>query len=153
LRVVNAGADVRANAVSGEVFIQCVTGRVDAKSVSGSIELMGIKGNVESETVSGENIFKGNIRADGAYRMKSLNGEVTMHIQSDAPGFTITLTTFNGEIETVFPIKVESAIQQGDMNRRIVGRYGNGQAKISLDSFNAGVRIVKIAAGEVKECK
>jgi hypothetical protein len=153
LRVVNAGADVRANAVSGEVFIQCVTGRVDAKSVSGSIELMGIKGNVESETVSGENIFKGNIRADGAYRMKSLNGEVTMHIQSNAPGFTITLTTFNGEIETVFPIKVESAIQQGDMNRRIVGRYGNGQAKISLDSFNAGVRIVKIAAGEVKECK
>lgn len=153
LRVVNAGGDVKANAVSGEVFIHCVNGRVDARSVSGSIELIGIKGNVDSETVSGENVFKGNIRAEGAYRMKSLSGEVAMHIQSNAPGFTITLTTFNGDIETVFPIKVDSAIQQGEMNRRIVGRYGNGQAKISLDSFNAGVRIVKIAASEVKECK
>jgi hypothetical protein len=153
LRVVNAGGDVKANAVSGEVYIHCAKGRVDARSVSGSIELLGITGNVDSETVSGENVFKGNIQTEGAYRMKSLSGEVAMHIQSDAPGFTITLTTFNGDIETVFPIKVDSAIQQGDMNRRIVGRYGNGQAKISLDSFSAGVRIVKIAASEVKECK
>jgi phage baseplate assembly protein gpV len=153
LRIINAGENVKAYATSGEIYIQCVQGRVNADAVSGSIELMGIKGNVECETVSGEITFKGPIRADGIYRMKSMNGEVTMHIQNDAPGFTVTLMTFNGEIETAFPIKVDSAVQQNEINRRIIGRYGNGQAKISLDSFNAGVRIVKATAADLKNCK
>jgi hypothetical protein len=153
LRIINAGENVKAYATSGEIYIQCVQGRVNANAVSGSIELMGVKGSVDCETVSGEINFKGPIRADGVYRMKSMNGEVTMQVQSDVPGFTVTLMTFNGEIETAFPIKVDSAIQQNEINRRIIGRYGNGQAKISLDSFNAGVRIVKAAAADLKNCK
>jgi hypothetical protein len=76
-----------------------------------------------------------------------------MAVQSEAPGFTVTMTTFNGEIETAFPIKVESAVQQNEINRRIVGRFGNGQAKISLDSFNAGVRITRAMAADLKACK
>jgi hypothetical protein len=153
LRVTNAGENVRANATSGEVIIHCVKGRVDVKAVSGSIELMGVKGDVDGETVSGEIAFKGAIREGGNYHLKSLSGEVSMDIQSDAPGFTITMTTFNGDIETAFPIKVESAVQQNEINRRIVGRFGNGQAKISLDSFNAGVRIAKGVAANLKACK
>jgi hypothetical protein len=152
LNISNAG-DVKAYSTSGEVNIHCVKGRVNANAVSGSINLSGVKGNAECETVSGEIIFKGAIRADGIYRMKSMSGEVTMHIQSDAPGFTVTLMTFNGEIETAFPIKVDSAVQQNDINRRVIGRYGNGQAKILLDSFNSGVRIVKAAAEDLKNCK
>jgi hypothetical protein len=153
LRITNAKENVKAYALSGEVSIHCVKGRVDATAHSGSIELMGVKGDVECETVSGEITFKGPIHADGTYRMKSMSGEVVMHIQSDAPGFTVTLMTFSGEIETAFPIKVDSAVQQNLTNRRVIGRYGNGQAKISLDSFSAGVRIVKIAGSEGKECK
>jgi hypothetical protein len=149
----NAGENVRANATSGEVILHCAKGRVDARSVSGSIELVGVKGDVDSETVSGEISFKGAIREGGSYRLKSLSGEVAMAIQSDAPGFTVTMTTFNGEIETAFPIKVESAVQQNETNRRIVGRFGNGQTRISLDSFNAGVRITKALAADLKGCK
>lgn len=152
LSISNA-ADVKAYSTSGEVRIDCVKGRVSANAVSGSIALSGVKGNVECETVSGEISFKGAIRADGIYRLKSMSGEVAMHIQSDAPGFTVTLMTFNGEIETAFPIKVDSAVQQNEINRRVIGRYGNGQAKILLDSFNSGVRIVKAAAEELKDCK
>jgi hypothetical protein len=153
LKIINAGDNVKANAVSGEVLIHCVKGRVNATAVSGSIDLMGIKGDVESETVSGEISFKGPIRAEGIYRMKSMSGEVEMQVQNDAPGFTVTLMTFSGEIETAFPIKVDSAVQQNETNRRIIGKYGNGQAKIVLDSFSAGVRIVKVVGGNFKDCK
>jgi hypothetical protein len=153
LHVTNAGADVKVNSVSGEVFLHCIKGRVNAQSVSGSIEMINVKGDVDSETVSGENIFTGQIRADGTYRMKSNSGEVVMNVVGEAPGFTITMTTFNGEIETGFPIKVDSAIQQNEFNRRIVGRYGNGQAKIALDSFNAAVRIAKSSGSAMKDCK
>jgi hypothetical protein len=153
LRITNSGENVKANAVSGEVYIECVKGRVNATAVSGSIDLSGINGDVECEAVSGEINFKGAIRSDGVYRMKSMSGEVTMHIQNDAPGFMVTLMTFSGEIETAFPIKVDSAVQQNEMNRRVIGRYGNGQAKIVLDSFSAGVRIIKAAAADLKTCK
>ncbi|MBI3653817.1 MAG: DUF4097 family beta strand repeat protein [Acidobacteria bacterium] len=153
LRITNVGESVKANAVSGEVVIHCVKGRVDAKAVSGSIELVGVKGDVDSETVSGENLFKGTLREGGNYRLKSMSGEVAMHLPSDAPGFTVTMTTFSGELETAFPIKVESAVQQNEITRRLIGRYGNGQAKISLDSFSAGARLAQATAAELPVCK
>ena len=151
LQVRNAGADVRANSATGEIGIHCAKGRVDAASASGSITLVGIGGDAEASTASGSVTFTGTIR-DGSYRFKSLSGEVSMTIQSDAPGFTATLTTYNGNIETDFPLKVESPLQ-GPINRRISGRYGDGRAKLSLDSFNGTVKIAKGAAASLKVCK
>jgi DUF4097 and DUF4098 domain-containing protein YvlB len=151
LRVRNAGADVRANSATGDIGIQCAKGRVDASTASGSITLVGIGGDAEASTASGSVSFTGAIR-DGNYRFKSLSGEVSMTIQPDVAGFTATLTTYNGNIETEFPIKVESPLQ-GPINRRITGRYGDGRAKLSLDSFNGTVKIAKATAAALKECK
>jgi hypothetical protein len=151
LQVRNAGADVRANSATGEIGIHCAKGRIDAASASGSITLVGIGGDAEASTASGSVTFTGTIR-DGSYRFKSLSGEVSMTIQSDAPGFTATLTTYNGNIETDFPLKVESPLQ-GPINRRISGRYGDGRAKLSLDSFNGTVKIAKGTAAALKVCK
>jgi DUF4097 and DUF4098 domain-containing protein YvlB len=142
---------VRANSATGDIGIQCAKGRVDASSASGSITLVGIGGDAEASTASGSVSFTGAIR-DGNYRFKSLSGEVSMTIQPDVAGFTATLTTYNGNIETEFPIKVESPLQ-GPINRRITGRYGDGRAKLSLDSFNGTVKIAKATAAALKECK
>jgi hypothetical protein len=95
--------------------------------------------------------FTGAIR-DGSYRFKSLSGEVSMTIQPDVSGFTAALTTYSGTIETEFPLKVESPLQ-GPINRRISGRYGDGRAKLSLDSFNGTVKIAKGTAASLKVCK
>jgi hypothetical protein len=151
LQVRNAGADVRANSATGEIGIQCAKGHVDASSASGSITLVGIGGDAEASTASGSVSFTGAIR-DGSYRFKSLSGEVSMTIQPDVAGFTAALTTYNGNIETEFPLKVESPLQ-GPINRRISGRYGDGRAKLSLDSFNGTVKIAKGTAAELKVCK
>jgi hypothetical protein len=75
-----------------------------------------------------------------------------MTIQADAPGFIASLTTYNGKIETDFPLKIEGPLQ-GPINRRITGRYGDGRVKISLDSFNGAVKIAKGTAAELNQCK
>ena len=153
LRVNNAGGDVRANSATGDIEIRCAKGRAEVSSASGSITLIGIGGDADASTASGEVVFRGAIRVGGNYRLKSLTGEVAMTIQADTPGFTATLTTYSGEIDTAFPLKVESPVQGGPINRRITGVFGNGQAKLSLDSFSGIVKIVKADAGALKECR
>ena len=151
--VKNAASDVKVNSASGEIDVRCAKGRVEAITASGSITLVGIGGDVEANTASGEVFFKGAIRANGRYRLKSVSGEVEMAIQDNPPGFTATLVTYNGEVETVFPLKVTSPLSGGSMNRRIAGTYGDGKAELALDSFNGAVRIIKLGANATEGCK
>lgn len=149
--ITDVSGDIKANVVTGDLKIECAKGQVDARCVSGSIEILGAVTNLQSESVSGDITFRGEIRAGGTYRLKSLSGEVEMYVQDNAPGFTATMTTFSGEIETDFPLKVESNTQSGGNNQRIIGRYGDGQVKVTLDSFSGAARIKK--GGAVKSCK
>jgi len=153
LRVSNAGGDVRANSATGDIEVRCAKGRAEVSSASGTITLIGIGGDADASTASGEVLFRGPIRVGGNYRLKSLSGLVAMTIQADTPGFTATLTTYSGEIDTAFPLKLESPPQGGAINRRLTGVFGNGQAKLSLDSFSGTVKIVKATAAMLKECK
>jgi hypothetical protein len=153
LRVHNAGGDVRANSATGDIELRCAKGRAEVSSASGSITLIGVGGDVDASTASGDVIFRGPIRVAGNYRLKSLSGDVSMTIQPDVAGFTATLSTYSGEIDTDFPLKVESPMQGGPINRRITGMYGNGQAKLALDSFSGTVKIAKGTPAALKECK
>jgi DUF4097 and DUF4098 domain-containing protein YvlB len=153
ITVSNLDGAVKTNAVSGSVVIQCVKGGVIAKSVSGSVELRAIVGDVISETVSGSIGYNGDIRQGGSYRLKSMSGEVEMQVQTEAPGFTATLTTFSGEIETAFPLKIEKSSQFGGTNRQIVGRFGDGGATLSLNSFSGSARIIKAPTRANTVCK
>ena len=153
LRVHNAGGDVRTNSATGDVEVRCAKGRAEVASASGSITLIGVAGDVDASTGSGDVIFRGPIRVGGNYRLKSLSGNVSMTLQPDVAGFTATLSTYSGEIDTAFPLKVESPGQGGPINRRITGTYGNGQAKLALDSFSGTVKIAKGTAAALKECK
>ncbi len=75
-----------------------------------------------------------------------------MAIQPDPPGFTATLITYSGEIETDFPLTVNTPLS-GPINRRIVGTYKDGQTLVTLDSFSGTVSIVKGVAGTQTACK
>lgn len=153
LRVHNAGGDVRANSATGDIEVRCAKGRAEVSSASGGISLIGVGGDVDASTASADVVFIGTMKAGGNYRLKSLSGDVSMTVQSDAPGFTATLTTYSGSIETDFPLKVESPVQGGPINRRITGAYGNGQAKLALDSFSGIVKIAKGTGAALKQCK
>jgi len=153
LRVHNAGADVRANSATGDIEIRCAKGRAEVSSASGSITLIGVGGDVDASTASADVLFRGPIRTGGSYRLKTLSGHVSMTIHHNVAGFIATLTTYSGEIDTAFPLKVESPLQNVPLNRRITGTFGNGQAKLMLDSFSGAVSIVKGNEAAMRECK
>ena len=153
LAIHSAGGDVRANSATGDIDVRCGKGRADVSSASGSITLTGVAGDVDASTASGEVTFTGPIHPNGNYRLKSLSGQVLMTIQPDAPGFTATLSTYSGGLDTDFPLKVESPVQRQPMNRRLTGHFGDGQAKISLDSFSGTVKIAKGNPATLKICK
>jgi len=149
MNIQNSGGDVLRNSATGSRDLRCVKGRADANTASGSISLVGVGGDVNANTASGEVLFRGRIQAGGRYRLKTISGEVEMSIQPDPPGFTVTMSTYTGELETDFQLKVEGQ-SQSRPNRRVIGRYGDGQAQLMLDSFSGSVRIIKGGSGECK---
>ena len=152
ITVFRADRDVRAFSASGDITVSCVKGRAELGNASGSITIKSAAGDVDAQTAAGRIDFQGHIHAGGSYRMKAVSGEVRMAIQPDPPGFTATLSDYNGEIETAFPLKVESPVT-GAVNRKLIGRYGDGNSRISLDTFSGAVRIIIDTSGETNECK
>jgi DUF4097 and DUF4098 domain-containing protein YvlB len=148
----NAG-DVKIYTISADVKVQCAAGSVRVNSASASIELGAIAGDVEAKTTSGDVTFTGPIRPRGHYILKSTSGSVRMAIQPDAPGFTATLASYSGEMETDFPLRLESPLNGGNrINRKVTGRYGDGGADIALDSFSSTVTLKKLVAAKMPKC-
>jgi len=154
--VKNARSDVRALSLSGRIEIQCARGRVDVSNTDGPIILNGGGGDVSATATNSHVRFSGPIRAEGRYYLKSMSGAVEMEAPANSPGFTATLSSYRGGVETDFSLKItKSAADKGasSVNRRLIGRHGNGQAQITLDSFDGTVKLRKMAAGVLKDCR
>jgi hypothetical protein len=151
-----AGGDVRALSLSGDVSIRCARGRVDVSNTNGAVTLGGIGGDVEANTTNSEVRFAGAIREDGRYHLKSMSGSVEMSVAEDAPGFTALLSSYRGAVKSDFALQFKEPAShdpRAGSGNRLVGRYGNGQAQITLDSFDGGVRLVKLTPGDPRDCK
>ncbi len=151
--VKNAGGDVRALSLNGRIEIQCARGRVDASNTDGPITLAGIGGDASATTTSSRVSFTGAIRADGRYYLKSMSGAVEMVVPTNSPGFTATLSSYRGNIDTDIPLKTKKPSPKSSVNHRLIGSYGNGQAQITLDSFDGAVRLGKMTTNALKDCK
>jgi hypothetical protein len=149
--------DVRVLSLSGEVRVACVRGRVNVGNTRGAVRVAGAGGDVDATTVSGDIQFDGRLRADGRYHLKSMSGAVEMALAPDPPGFTALLSSYRGRIEDGFALKrVKSAAPSPDQktpDNRLLGRHGDGQAQLTLDSFDGTVRLVRAAPGTTEECK
>jgi hypothetical protein len=154
VRVRQAGGDVRVLSISGQVEIECARGRVNVDSASGLVRLDNIYGDVDATTSNSNVLFSGALRKDGRYHIKSMSGAVEMALRDRLPGFTAALSSYRGLIENEFKLNIKQASQHEEtINRRIIGRYGDGQAQITLDTFDGKVKLGKLAPGQVKECK
>jgi hypothetical protein len=156
VRVRRTQGDVRVLSISGNMEIECVRGRVNIDSADGSITLSNIQGDIEANASNSNIQFTGAIREDGRYHLKTMSGSVEMLLRDKPPGFTAALSSYRGSIENDFKLQVKQSgepRQEGEINRRVFGRYGNGQAQITLDSFDGKVKLAKLPPGVAKECK
>lgn len=146
------GQDIQVATVSGDVRLECAEGRAELSSTSGEISLSNVRGDVDARSASGNIQYSGAIRAEGRYRLKSNSGSIEMKIPENSPGFTATLNSYSGSAETDFPLTLEPGLQRGSISNRLTGKFGDGRAQITLDSFSEGVKLSKGSAGTFKTC-
>jgi DUF4097 and DUF4098 domain-containing protein YvlB len=146
----NVGGDVRSFALLGKINIQCVGGQVEVSNTRGAITLADVGGDVDVNTTGGSIELVGSLKTNHSYRLKSVMSRVLMSAEVETgEGFNATLSSYRGKVETDFPLTLQSSPESV---RRIVGRYGAGQAQITLDSFHGDVSLVKAAPGTAKDC-
>ncbi|MDT7542242.1 MAG: hypothetical protein QOE33_2146 [Acidobacteriota bacterium] len=144
--------DVRATTINGNINVQCVKGRVDASTSRGEIILTNVGGDVEATTTDSPINFTGAITPNGRYRLKSMEGKVTMSIPDGSPGFTANLMSYNSDAVTDFDVRGTSANTNSQASRRLEARHGDGHAQITLDSFSQSVRLSKLT-GAMPACQ
>ena len=144
----NINGDVRIIAISSNITVRCVKGDVAARVTSGHIAVSNTAGDVEANVSSGAISFTGAIHPESRYRLRTLSGHVSMHIP-DTVGFTAVLSSYSGQLQTDFQFPNASPRSK----QRIIGKYGDGTARIELDSFNGSVELRKKVASSATDCQ
>ena len=153
IRVRDTGGALRALSVSGRIEVDCARGKVDVSNTNAPIILSGVTGDVTAIGTNGNIAFRGPVRSGGQYILKSLSGSIEVELPSSVKGFTASLTSYSGAVESTFQLKPVEG-KTGPINsRRISGRYGDGQANITLDSFDGNVKLTRNPAQTTVACK
>jgi DUF4097 and DUF4098 domain-containing protein YvlB len=118
-------------------------GEASAEAVNGPVTLTGMRATqVVVESMNGEIRFAGEIAAGGRYQLESHNGDLTVEVPRGTNA-SVSIDTYNGEIEADFPIQLRST-----RNRKSVTfDIGAGGARLELSSFGGAIRLRTAAAG------
>ena len=169
--VVPEATDVRARAVSGDVFaggirsstsLSTVSGRITAtgldgevglRTVSGDIDVQGVGGTVRVNSVSGDVTITGGSPVDVTAR--SVSGELTLDFDG-VPD--VDCTTVSGDVAVRFPadadldldaVTVSGRLESGfpDLlesgKRRLRGRIGDGGRRLSVRTTSGDLTVLR----------
>lgn len=129
---------VDVNAMSGEIMLSDIKGDVEATSVSGDIDLRNVVARyVRAKSTSGDITYDGIIDSTGRYELGSHSGSVYLTIPQNTGGL-LTVSTYNGSIESDFPITLKPG-EHG--TKRFTFEIGKGEARISAESFSGDITI------------
>ena len=143
--------DVRAEAVSGRVDLTNIVGDIESESVSGRIMMNGVRSSsVRAETVNGSITYNGTFDPTGNYTFKSHSGRLTMGLPPDA-GATVSLETFSGNVDSDFPVTLESGNTRNGHESRFEFRIGNGRSRIVAETFSGDIRIQRGTTPSTRE--
>lgn len=126
--------------VNGDIEIEAVSGNVKAETVNGDLIASGLASNVDLETVNGGvNADFDSLGSDQRVSAEAVNGRIVVELPADASA-RVHAETVNGSIDADdFGLHVD----KGFVGRECDGEIGNGDARISLDTVNGSIRIVK----------
>ncbi len=153
IRVINTRAAVHAVSIGGPIEVRCASDRVDVANTDAPIEVINAEGDVDAVAANSSVRFTGDLRDDRRYYLKSMSGRVEMILPASTHGFTAILSSYRGLVETDFALKSKDPLRAGIFNRRVIGRYGNGKAQITLDSFEGLVRLTKLTGASLERCQ
>ena len=148
---------VSLRSVQGQVTLKGAKGRIDVHSVNEDVRISDASGEIVAETVNGEIVlervdatsldastvngdvgYDGPIRNGGRYTLSSHNGDVTL-AAAEATSATVSVSTFNGEFESDFPV----TLRETRKGKRFSFTLGGGSAQVSLESFQGTVQLVR----------
>ncbi|HUP89972.1 MAG TPA: DUF4097 family beta strand repeat-containing protein [Longimicrobiales bacterium] len=152
---VTGGSRVKVESVEGAIVIDHVRGRINANTVNRGIRISNSIGDIEAETVNGPIIltgvqattvdlatvngrvvYDGTIRDNGDYAIASHNGPIYVVIPEKA-GLSVSVSTFNGDLEASFPISVGNVSAKKRFNFTI----GSGSARLDLETFGGDIHL------------
>jgi hypothetical protein len=151
---------ITASSLQGEVVVEDAKGRVEVSSTNQGVKLRRIDGDVlaesmngmivldrvvakslEATTINGNIVFVGPIFSGGLYSLSTHNGNVMVGLP-EKPDVTVTVATFSGEFSSSIPFSLDRGRRGG---KRFNFTLGSGSAKLELESFQGGVRLVRLS--------
>jgi len=127
--------------VNGSLTIENVLGEVNAELVNGSIKASGLAADADISSVNGS--IKVNYQQAGEalerIKIETVNGSIKLRLPENISA-AVDAETMHGSIKNDFGLKVEKNLFAG---RNMRGDIGSGNARISLDSVNGSIKIMK----------
>lgn len=133
---VPSGFRLKLESVNGKVVAKGIGGRVEVEAVNGSVVLEDLRGSFEASTVNGKITASVVELPDGdePIEAETVNGAIRLTLPADI-GADIDIETTNGGIRSDFPLKQSDGSAKGTVN--------GGGRRISLETVNGGIRILK----------
>lgn len=151
IEVSQVKGDVRAEAVSGRLDLNGIEGDIEGESVSGRVWMTRANArSVRAETVSGSIGYSGTFDPAGNYVFKSHSGRLTMGLPAGA-GATVSLETFSGNVDSDFPVTLESGTTRSGHESKFEFRIGNGRSRIVAETFSGDIRIQRSTTVDNRE--
>jgi len=132
--------------VNPGVTVKGHDGELTAETVNGEIALEDVRGTaVEASTVNGDVLYDGELRDGGRYQFTTHNGDITVALPAQ-PSVSVSVTTYSGEFDSSFPVKVVSSHR----NRRMRFTLGSGASELELESFQGAIRLEQRGSQELE---
>lgn len=131
------------NTISGGITLAGARGDVTVESVSGDLDLRDVVARqIRAHTTSGDVAFLGAVLDAGRYEFTTHSGEVMLSLPADI-GAELSVSTFNGGIESDFPITLragEHGIGSAQA-KRLTFSLGRGTARIVAETFSGDITL------------
>lgn len=154
LETMNAGikfegerSEVVAKTLNGEIELEGVTGAVEASTLSGRIRVEGDAiERANLRTMAGEIELDSSLAKGARVEAKTYSGEVRLRLPEDTSA-RFDVRSFSGGLESDFSSRLSDDESRGGWphgpGRRLSFVIGDGDARISIESFSGGVKIEK----------
>jgi DUF4097 and DUF4098 domain-containing protein YvlB len=146
--VESLSGDVTIHGVTGESMIHTVSGDIELGTARGDVEIETVSGDIDlrdvvakqirTHTTSGDVDFSGQILPDGRYEYNTHSGEIRLALPADV-GAQLNIATFNGGIESDFPITLQAGKDHD--NKRLSFTLGQGTARITAETFSGDITL------------